>query len=97
MPTDWLARDRPGTWGDVLGVRPYRRGDVLRRIHWPQSARHGQLVVCEVQASRPSVQIVLDTHPESHWARGRMAHASGRSESPRAWPRAGSSRERLWR
>ena len=69
---DGLApRDRPGTWGDVLGVRPYRRGDVLRRIHWPQTARHGQLVVCEVQASSvPRVQIVLDTHPESHLGSG---------------------------
>jgi uncharacterized protein (DUF58 family) len=60
-------RDKPGTWGDLLGVRPYRRGDALRRIHWPQTARHGQLVVCEVQASAvPRVQIVLDTHPGAH-------------------------------
>jgi uncharacterized protein (DUF58 family) len=60
-------RDKPGTWGDLLGVRPYRRGDSLRRIHWPQTARYGQLVVCEVQASAvPRVQIVLDTHPGSH-------------------------------
>jgi uncharacterized protein (DUF58 family) len=60
-------RDKPGTWGDVLGVRPYRRGDLLRRIHWPQTARHGQLVVCEVQASAvPRIQIVLDTYPGSH-------------------------------
>ena len=66
--SDGLAlRDKPGTWGDLLGVRPYRRGDSLRRIHWPQTARHGQLVVCEVQSSAVSrVQIVLDTHPSSH-------------------------------
>ncbi len=62
---DGLARrDKPGTWGDVLGVRPYRRGDTLRRIHWPQTARHGQLVVCEVRANAvPRVQVVLDTYP----------------------------------
>ena len=48
-------------------MRPYRRGDSLRRIHWPQTARHGQLVVCEVQASAvPCVQILLDNHPCSH-------------------------------
>ena len=59
--------DKPGTWGDLLGVRPYRRGDSLRRIHWPQTARHGQLVVCEVQSSAvPRVQIVLDAHDSSH-------------------------------
>lgn len=63
--------DKPGTWGDLLGVRPYRRGDTLRRIHWPQTARHGQLVVCEVQASAvPCVQIVLDTFPGSHVGSG---------------------------
>ena len=43
-------RDRPGPAGDFLGVRPYRRGDSLRRIHWPQSARHDQLIVCELQS-----------------------------------------------
>jgi uncharacterized protein (DUF58 family) len=66
--SDGLAlRDKPGTWGDLLGVRPYRRGDSLRRIHWPQTARHGQLVVCEVQSSAVArVQIVLDTHSSSH-------------------------------
>ena len=69
---DGLApRDKPGTWGDLLGVRPYRRGDTLRRIHWPQTARHGQLVVCEVQASAvPRIQIVLDTYPGSHVGSG---------------------------
>ena len=66
--SDGLAlRDKPGTWGDLLGVRPYRRGDSLRRIHWPQTARHGQLVVCEVQSSAVArVQIVLDAHASSH-------------------------------
>jgi uncharacterized protein (DUF58 family) len=76
---DGLApRDKPGTWGDLLGVRPYRRGDSLRRIHWPQTARHGQLVVCEVQASAvPRVQIVLDASPGSHLGSG--------PESSREW------------
>ena len=64
-------RDKPGTWGDLLGVRPYRRGDSLRRIHWPQTARHGQIVVCEVQAvAVPRIQVVLDTHPDAHVGAG---------------------------
>ena len=69
---DGLAlRDKPGTWGDLLGVRPYRRGDSLRRIHWPQTARHGQIVVCEVQAGAvPRIQVVLDTHPDAHVGAG---------------------------
>ena len=37
-PTGWRLRDRAGHWGDPLGVRPYRRGDPLRRVHWGLSA-----------------------------------------------------------
>jgi uncharacterized protein (DUF58 family) len=60
-----------GTQGDVLGVRPYRQGDPLRRVHWKQSARHDRLIVCEQQAMAcPRVQIVLDLHPESHAGQG---------------------------
>jgi uncharacterized protein (DUF58 family) len=60
-------RNKPGTSGDLTGVRPYRRGDAIRRIHWPQTARHGQLVVCELQANAvPCVQLVLDCHPDGH-------------------------------
>lgn len=55
---------RVGTSGDVLGLRPYRRGDPLRRVHWAQSARQDRLIVCEVEAlERPTVEIVVDLHP----------------------------------
>ena len=64
-------RDRPGDAGDLLGVRFYRRGDPLRRVHWGQTARHGELIVCERQsASSPRVQIVLDTDPAAHHGTG---------------------------
>lgn len=60
-------RDRAGDWGDPLGVRPYRRGDRFRRIHWAQTAQRGELMICEVQASAmPRILIVLDTRPEVH-------------------------------
>lgn len=56
-----VSRRKVGTNGDVLGVRPYRRGDSPRRIHWAQSARHDRLIVCELQSnSRPVIQLVLD-------------------------------------
>jgi uncharacterized protein (DUF58 family) len=62
-----VSRSKVGNSGDVLGVRPYRRGDSLRRIHWAQSARHDRLIVCELQANaRPVVQLVLDTDPRVH-------------------------------
>ena len=50
VPTVWRSATSRVP-GDLLGVRPYRRGHSLRRIHWPQTARHGQLVVCEVQTT----------------------------------------------
>jgi uncharacterized protein (DUF58 family) len=62
-----VSRSKVGSNGDVLGVRPYRRGDSPRRIHWRQSARHDRLIVCELQANaRPVVQLVLDADPAAH-------------------------------
>lgn len=66
-----VSRSRVGANGDVLGVRPYRRGDSPRRIHWPQSARHDRLIVCELQSNtRPVIQIILDVDPRSHAGKG---------------------------
>ncbi len=62
-----VTRSKVGSTGDVLGVRPYRRGDSPRRIHWAQSAKHDRLVVCELQShSRPVVLLVLDADPAVH-------------------------------
>jgi uncharacterized protein (DUF58 family) len=66
-----VSRHKVGTSGDVLGVRPYRRGDSPRRIHWRQSAKHDRLIVCELQPNaRPVIQIVLDTDPRVHSSDG---------------------------
>jgi uncharacterized protein (DUF58 family) len=66
-----VSRNKVGTNGDVLGVRPYRRGDSPRRIHWGQSARHDRLIVCELQSnSRPLIQLVLDVDPRVHAGEG---------------------------
>ena len=63
--------NKVGTTGDVLGVRPYRRGDPLRRIHWAQTARVGGLIVCEVQAQAlPRLRVVLDADPQTHRGSG---------------------------
>lgn len=73
-----VSRNKVGTNGDVLGVRPYRRGDVPRRIHWGQSARHDRLIVCELQSnSRPMIQVVLDADPRVHVGSG--------TDSSREW------------
>jgi uncharacterized protein (DUF58 family) len=62
-----VTRNKVGSTGDVLGVRPYRRGDSPRRVHWSQSAKHDRLIVCELQSnSRPVVLLVLDADPAAH-------------------------------
>ena len=67
----YVSRSKVGTTGDVLGVRPYRRGDSPRRIHWGQSAKHDRLIVCELQSnSRPVIQLVLDADPRVHAGTG---------------------------
>lgn len=39
--------NRPSSHGEFLGVREFRRGDSLRSIHWVQTARLDNLIVCE--------------------------------------------------
>lgn len=58
---------RVGDFGDILGTRPFREGDSLRRVHWAQTARQQSLIVTERQAPlTTSVRVVLDLSPESH-------------------------------
>ena len=40
------------TQGDFYGVRPWRRGDSRRWVHWRASARHGTLVVRQFEQYR---------------------------------------------
>ena len=53
---------RPAAVGDVVrGVRDYVPGDPVRRVHWPSSARHGDLVVKEVEEpGAPRLVVALD-------------------------------------
>lgn len=53
---------RPAAVGDVVrGVRDYVPGDPVRRVHWPSSARRGDLVVKEVEdPAAPRLIVALD-------------------------------------
>lgn len=58
------AAPRAGSGAELFGVREYRPGDPLRRIHWRSSARHGELIVREFEP--PGVQtlaIFVDAAP----------------------------------
>jgi uncharacterized protein (DUF58 family) len=60
------AAPRAGSGTELFGVREYRSGDSLRRIHWRSSARRGELVVREYEP--PGVQtlgIFVDPSPAS--------------------------------
>ena len=60
------ASPRAGYGNEVFGVREYRPGDSLRRIHWRSSARRGELVVREYEP--PGLQtltILVDPMPPS--------------------------------
>ena len=46
---------------DLHSVREYEQGESLRRVHWPTTARRGQLMVKELEdAPRDEVAVVLD-------------------------------------
>jgi len=61
-----------GLGGEFLGTREYRFGDSVRAIHWPLSARMGELIVKEFErhtSTEVSIFMDLDTH--ASWGSGR--------------------------
>lgn len=47
---------------DFYGIRDYRPGDELRRIHWPATAHHNRLTVIEFdRGASENIAVVLDT------------------------------------
>ena len=53
----------------VMGIREYRPGDAVNRIHWPSSVRHRELHVKEFELDKTAdLWIYLDL--ERHWHRG---------------------------
>lgn len=68
QPTeDEFSDRRVGDFGDMMGTRPFRAGDSLRRVHWAQTARQQSLIVTERQApAMTSVRVVLDLASGHH-------------------------------
>ena len=64
---------------DELIAREYRPGDPLRRVNWPATARHGEIMVRqEEHRSNPVARVVLDTA-----LRGRPAPPPGQGPDRR--------------
>lgn len=58
--------NRPMEHGEFVGVRGFRRGDSLRSIHWAQSARLDEIIVCERGGPQESpLRIELSTAPST--------------------------------
>jgi uncharacterized protein (DUF58 family) len=77
-----MAAPRAGSGNELFGIREYRAGDSLRRIHWRSSARHGELVVREYEP--PGLQtltIAVDPSPESR----EVADQIARIAASEAW------------
>jgi uncharacterized protein (DUF58 family) len=89
-----VAAPRAGSGTELFGIREYRPGDSLRRIHWRSSARHGELVVREYEP--PGVQtlgIFCDPQPAS----AQVADQVARLAASEAWDCIrGGGRVMLW-
>jgi uncharacterized protein (DUF58 family) len=60
-----LLLRRP-TGFDLHSVREYQQGESLRRVHWPSTAKRGQLMVKELEDEpRDEVAVVLDAAADS--------------------------------
>lgn len=100
----------PGQAGDVLGVREYRPGDSVRSIHWTQTARRDEVVVCErpgTAAARVRIVITASTdrgdepgcEPDGRaaWAATRLDAAVGVASSlVESWSARGAELEVGW-
>jgi uncharacterized protein (DUF58 family) len=76
------AAPRAGAGSEMFGIREYRPGDSLRRIHWRSTARHGDLVVREYEPpGMRTLAIFLDPAP----APGDHADQVARIAASEAW------------
>ncbi|WP_417385733.1 DUF58 domain-containing protein [Gimesia sp.] len=67
---DRFTSHRAGDYGDVIGTRTFRLGDSLRRVHWSQSARQGQMIVTERQAAAVCALRVIPDLNSTHFQNG---------------------------
>ena len=58
---------RSGEYEEFYGIREYRQEDGLRKIHWPSTAKHNELIVRHFEQSGVhAVTIVLDLKKENN-------------------------------
>lgn len=63
-----------GDGEDDVGVREYRHGDPMRRVHWRATARYGEVMVRREESPEPArALILLDNRDVSHNGVGRRS------------------------
>ncbi len=63
---------RSGEYEEFYGIREYRQEDGLRKIHWPSSARHNELIVRHFEQSGVhAITIILDLKRDSNLGFGK--------------------------
>ncbi len=68
------TRRRANPSDDDVMTREYRHGDPMRRVHWPATARHGELMVRQEESvTTPEATIVLDSRLGAHRIGGHAA------------------------
>jgi uncharacterized protein (DUF58 family) len=72
--SEQTAAHRRGTGLEFYGVREWSPGDELRRVHWPSTARRGELTVVEFerQSSR-SLTLIIDLGVGRHSGSGDLS------------------------
>lgn len=65
--------------GDTIrSIREHRPGDSLRMVHWPATARHGSLLVKELdQPERPRLTVLVDLRGDADASERAAEHAMG--------------------
>ena len=85
-----LLMRRPSGF-DLHSVREYEQGESLRRVHWPSTAKRGQLMVKELEDSpstpTPRQSSARRRSRASSWPCARPARSSSRTRAAAAAPR----------
>nr|WP_246279726.1 DUF58 domain-containing protein [Psychromicrobium silvestre] len=84
------TRQQANPSDDDVMTREYRHGDPMRRVHWPATARHGELMVRQEESvTTPEATILLDQRASSFGQAEGSAHRGWEEEHPELRSTAG--------
>ncbi|MEN9265127.1 MAG: DUF58 domain-containing protein [Thermostichales cyanobacterium BF4_bins_65] len=82
--------------GTTRGLRPYRRGDPLRYIHWRTSARYGELRTRELESQRDGQPLYIAVDHRPGWSEVAFEQALSAVASLYRWAQAQGMEIHLW-